>query len=473
MKKSKQSSASGLAKGILCVVLLALILLNLVVSVVSERVALTWDLTKNQVFALSQQTKDLLDSLDHKISIDVMCDELQLENGGGYFTQTKKIIDQYAIYCPGITVTYRDLAVNPGFAAQYSDFSPEQYDILISSDKNTFKTNIFSLFNSETNGNQQLIRSSKAEQELTSAILRVCSEQTTHAVILTGQEGTYPKALETLLISNGYEVSSQNLSVGELGSDIQLLFLLAPTRDISPEDAVTLQKYLEADGHTLVYAPSVDTPELPNLDALLLQWGVSYDSALIMESNSQRYINSSPYLSIVDYVPGEDAPSYSADVPYLNPFGRKMNQEFETQSGYSTQVLLQYSPKAYAMPLSAEENWRPDNEDFAAYPAVIRSHRTQPDSESFSTLLAFSSAEDLGQTALENVSFSNAEYLLQLLSDACNREEMIHIPAKSITSDRLSITQSQFSTISTVFTLVLPATVLVLGLAMWLHRRKL
>lgn len=88
-------------------------------------------------------------------------------------------------------------------------------------------------------------------------------------------------------------------------------------------------------------------------------------------------------------------------------------------------------------------------------------------------MLAFSSAEELGQTALENVTFSNSQYLMELLGDACNREESIHIPAKTIQNDRLAITQAQFSALTFLFTILLPAAVLLIGLAVWLHRRKL
>lgn len=482
MKKSniRRSHALGLSSAILCVVLLALVLLNLVIGAASSRILLTWDLTHNQIFALSQQTKDLLSALSQDVAIDVMCDELQLENSGGYFTQAKKVIDQYSIYGHTVTVTYRDPAANPGFVSQYSEFSPQQYDILVSSGSKTIKTNVFDLFNSQQ-GNQpgkQFIQSSKAEQQITSSILRVTSDRVVHAVILTGQEGAYPKALESLLVSNGYEVTQQNLSVGTIPEDAEVLFLLAPTRDLSEDAVNTLQKYLENNGtygHTLVYAPSVDTPVLPNLEAFLLQWGVSYAPSLVMESDSQRYINSSPYLSVVEYVPGEDVPDYRADVPYLNPFGREMHRVFDAQSGYSTQVLLQYSEKAYAMPLTAQEGWKPGKDDFAAFPALIRSRLTQhtDSGEKYSTVLAFSSAEELGQTALENVTFSNSQYLMELLGDACNREESIHIPAKTIQNDRLAITQAQFSALTFLFTILLPAAVLLIGLAVWLHRRKL
>ncbi len=399
-----------LSSALLAVGLAALVLINLVTNALAQRISLTWDLTHDKAYELSEQTLSILASLDEKVAIDVMCDGIDLENGGGYFAQAKWLLDQYAVRrvrSRSVTVTYRDPAANPGFIAQYADMKLEQYDILVSCGGQTQKTNIFDLFNSEyvEQLGKQYIRSSKAEQELTSAILRVTSERTVTVAFLTGLESVYPQSLRELLSSGG------------------------------------------------------------NLEAFLHQWGISYGDGLVLEMDQQRYINGKPYLSLVEYVQGENLPSHPDNVPFLSPLGRELHQEFQAQSGYETQVLLQYSPQACVMPVQASDDWQPSADDFYAYPALIRSQYTQYEGKEAkrSTVLAFAAAEALGSTSLENVSFSNAEYLLSALRMVCGSESVIAIPAKTLMAEQMVITQSQYIVLAVIFMLLIPALTLAMA----------
>ena len=121
-----------LSSALLAAGLAALVLINLVTNALAQRISLTWDLTHDKAYELSEQTLSILASLDEKVSIDVMCDGIDLENGGGYFAQAKWLLDQYAVRSRAVTVTYRDPAANPGFIAQYADMKLAQYDILVS-----------------------------------------------------------------------------------------------------------------------------------------------------------------------------------------------------------------------------------------------------------------------------------------------------------------------------------------------------
>lgn len=464
---------------VLTAALAILVMLNLVADAAEKRLPLVWDLTRDKVFALSEQTIEVLSSFRKDVQIDVMCDALTLENGGGYYTQAKKIIDQYPVYGNTITVTYRDPVSNPGFLAQHADMELAEYDILVTCGERKAKTNIFELFNAEYNEytGKQHIRSSKAEQEITSALLRVSAEETAEAVLLTGQQENYTQALRELLQANGYGVSEESLITGSLDTQADVAFLLAPTRDLSKESLQALDDYLENGGEygrVLVYAPGAQTNELPNLEAFLRQWGIEYGTGLVMESNSERYINATPYLSLVEYVDKNDILKVRTDIPFFSPFGREMYTGFEAQSAHETQVLLRYSESAYAMPVLMEDGWMPTDEDFNAYPALICSQYTQYEGTlpKRSTVLAFASEEAVGAAALENVSFSNAEYLLSLLGDLSGREDFIQIPAKSLTSSTLGITQAQFLCMTIIFMLLLPATVAAAGIGIWLWRKN-
>lgn len=479
-KHIRRTEIHWLSSAILAACLVTLLLVNLIVCALAQRIPLMWDLTRDKLYQLSEQTLNALETLDSKIAIDVMCDGTDLENNGGYFAQTKHLLDQYAVYNRSITVSYRDPTVNPGFIAQHADMELGQYDILVSCGERKQKTTIFDLFNSEyaEQLGKQYIRSSKAEQIITSSILRVASAKVVTTAFLTGLEGTYPQPLQELLSSAGYEVTEESLTSLLSGTQADVLFLLAPSRDISSEALDALNAYMENGGklgRTLIYAPAPNDIHLPNLEAFLHQWGIAYGDGLVLEMDQQRYLNAKPYLSLVEYSQSENIPEYPVNVPFLSPVGREMQQKFQTQSGYKTQVLLQYSPQAYAMPVQASADWHPAEDDFSAYPALIRSQYTQYDGaeKKHSTVLAFATAEALGSTALENSSFANAEYFLSVLGQACDIGNTIIVPTKALSVEQLVITQSQFIVLAIVFMLLIPALTLIAGVWMWWRRKRL
>ena len=88
-------------------------------------------------------------------------------------------------------------------------------------------------------------------------------------------------------------------------------------------------------------------------------------------------------------------------------------------------------------------------------------------------MLAFAAAVALGSTSLENVSFSNAEYLLSALRMVCGSESVIAFPAKTLMAEQMVITQSQYIVLAVIFMLLIPALTLAGGIGMWWHRKRL
>lgn len=463
----------GMAAALTAAFLAAAVLLNLVLQTAAQRVPLSVDLTANQAFALSEESKAFLRKLEKPVSITVLIDELTLENAGGYYAQAREIMDQYEKYSSLVEVRYVDPVVNPGIIAQYPELLLEEYDILVVCGGRQEKTSLPALFQTgyDQAAGTQYIQASCAEREISSAILRCVSDRREKVLLLTGQEEVYPDALRELLRDGGYEAAERNLLTDTLDGDARAVLLMAPQRDLELDMLQKLEDYLEGGAdRTLIFAAHPSSGMLPNLTAFLAQWGITLGDAIVMESDAARYANGLPYICLVDYAGADYAEDLTAS--FLSPLGRTIVPSFSEKGVYTTEVLLTYGESAYAQPMDADADW--SLEDFGTWPALIRSTRTSHvDGAVYQgRVLAFASAASFDAGALENASVSNRQYISNVLGAATARPDGLTIPTKALAQPQLGITQAQYYLYCALFVVALPVVILVIGLAVWLRRRS-
>ncbi|HOA80038.1 MAG TPA: Gldg family protein, partial [Defluviitaleaceae bacterium] len=107
--KDKRVRYGGYASMMTAFVVAILIIINLMVGQLDYKL----DLTENKMFSLSQQTLDILDSLDQKITIYALT-ETGKENL--IFDEALK---KYSDYSNKIKVEYKDPVLYPQFATKY------------------------------------------------------------------------------------------------------------------------------------------------------------------------------------------------------------------------------------------------------------------------------------------------------------------------------------------------------------------
>ena len=96
------------------------------------------------------------------------------------------------------------------------------------------------------------------EGQLTSAINYVTSEETSKIYRTSGHgEATFSSSVSDLLTKNNLETEEINLSMSpEIPDDCDLLFLYAPTSDITDDEKTIIEKYL-SDGGKVYLIPEI------------------------------------------------------------------------------------------------------------------------------------------------------------------------------------------------------------------------
>jgi hypothetical protein len=464
------------------VVIAVIILFNVVLTALFKKFPLDIDLTEDRIFEISRETIDFLAELEQDVDIYILNTESGFTSGSPaeYFTQAGEVIRKYAQYSPRVRLEYVDLIRNPDFPSRFPGIDAGISDIIIVSGDRSRKLSPRDLFNIQTSYYGSYISSSKAEQAMTSALLAVTSRKSSLAVLIEGHGEMDVGGFTDLLKMNVWEVASVNTITGTIPPEASLLILAAPERDLSAEELAGIDRFLEGgNNRVFFYLSSLYQPDqsgLPNLDAFLTEWGLAVDGGIVFETDSNRIIGDSPYLSFADFVEDDYSKSTIAKELYpVLPQSRPLRLVYEAQRYRKTQVLIRSSPSAGIRPADASLDWSPSSRDLKAdIPLLALSSSTRNNVEGDivrSHVLACGSVAAWNSSILGNLNIANSSYFLDLLGRLAGREDRLYIEDKTLGFSNLNITAIQLIILSLIFIVLVPLAILVTGIVVWLRRR--
>ena len=209
---NKKTRVQGVYILIIVLAVVAVLLINIVCTVLASRYLLSIDLTKNRLFKLDKSTIEFISGLKKPVHIQMLAKEDTFVGVSTYNAQANEILKQFEKHSKAIKLSYVDYVKDPTFAAKYPNLKMKHGDILVSSGDKHRVVETESLFNYTTTATGQLaIASSKAEEALLTAILNVTGDEVIKVSVLTGHaEYSMPSFME-LLEKNNYELVLQNL----------------------------------------------------------------------------------------------------------------------------------------------------------------------------------------------------------------------------------------------------------------------
>jgi hypothetical protein len=473
------------------VVIAVIVLFNVVLTALFKKYPLNIDLTENRVFEISDTTKDFLKSLDQDVDIYVLNTESSFisSSPAEYFIQANEVIRKYSQYSPRVRLEYVDLIRNPDFPSRFPGTDAALNDILIVSGGRSRKLSPWDLFNLRADNYGRLDKtssSSKAEQAMTSALLGVTARKSSLAVVIGGHGELDVGGFTDLLKMNVWDVTTINTITEPIPPETSLLILAAPDRDLSVEELTKIDAFLEGGNNRIFFylsslsqpgqSDQPDEPSLPSLDAFLAEWGLAVDGGIVFETDGSRIIGDSPYLSFGDFVQDD----YSKTVidkglyPVL-PQSRPLRLVYDAQRYRKTQVLIRSSPSAGIRPVNAPLDWSPSARDLKAdipLLAMTSSVRNNVEGDIVRAyVLACGSAAAWNPSILGNINIANSSYFLDLLGRLAGREDQIYIQDKTLGFSNLNVTAVQVFILALIFIVLVPLSVLVTGIVVWLRRR--
>ncbi len=489
----------------------AVVMVNIIASIIFERYPLTIDLTENSKYSVSDETIDYIESVDRKINITVLADEDSFASINEYTVQAMELLKRYRQYNPGISVQYIDLLKNPEVASEYTNVDLNDYDIIFETEVDGFRrlrvVTLGELVSWNTEFTSQFkqyygmafedfcstygainvmnyygvyILGSSAESAFTSAIMTITDPNPISVSILTGHdEVSELSEFKRLLTANGYEVSEINIMTDEIPEETDLLVIPAPAQDYLDNEITKVSDFLLNDGKLekdALYIASVQQGDTPNLDEFLEEYGIKVEKSLLLEGDQNRYYGGMPYATSPLIV----SKNYMQDMAtedYLlyMPTARPINLLFEEQGMIITEAFAQSSSDAVTCSY--------DEQGFDASDIVDRGTQTSiaiaskasflEEDTVYSNIMVIGSEAFLEDEVLQTASFQNSEYVISLLNGMTGKTDTgIVVAPKPITGNTFDLTEAQANTLKWVFQAIIPIVVLVTGLVIYKRRKN-
>lgn len=334
-KPQKLRNKTALKQGSFAIVFTAIVIavaigINAAAMVLAERVNLEVDLTPKGTNTLSEENIAYLQKVDQEVVITVCLKKEDYVDGIAsvaankgvqdaegsasaldYFEQTINLLSQYNKYSDNITIKYVD-PYSPAFEeikAGHEDIGVG--DIIVESikviDGEESKKSELLTFDEiymleSVSASMYLgyasynVVGNDIESKLTSAIYKVTSDYTPKALVLEhhckkDNVTDYAK----LLGKNNFDVDyfSDNF-ITEIDKDVDMLIIAEPREDFTPEEIEAISEWLNNEGlmdKGLLFFAAVDSPDTPNLDAFLEEWGIAFEDGVQYETDARAYYN--------------------------------------------------------------------------------------------------------------------------------------------------------------------------------------
>lgn len=485
----------------------AIVLVNAVATMLFDRFPITLDLTSGSIYTVSEETAEYIEGITSPVSMTVLATEESYRSISSYTAQCTELLKNYTQHNSGITLRFIDLLSNPDFVASYTQ-DLRNGDIIIELDNglhdrvkvvslvdiinvpdeysqymsNAFVSNYGADYIHTILNNYGVIQSSNAEQAITSAIMTVTDANPITVAVLSypGADESDISGLTDLLDTNGYLIQNLDISTGSLTDDVDLAIIPAPKIDYTTQEIKKIEDWLSGGGQLekdLIYVASVEQQKTPNIDALLYKYGITVEYKVLHETSTSRYSSYDTYtfqdIVTENYLDGV----MTADRPMFVPDARPLTLRFEDVD--STQacekVIASSSSAVLKNMFDNDPDWTPENADergsFTTV-AIGKQEKINQDTHisGFTYVMVFGSDKMLHPTVMTS-SFSNGDFILNMINELTGKTEGITIKAKVVDSGTFDITENQTRSLTLTFAVIIPVVVLAFGTFVWIRRR--
>lgn len=477
MKSSEQKKRlkNGSYSTILTVVVAAVLLVcNFIVSGLPT----TWtkpDFSEQQMLTLSPQTESLVKGLKEKITISMVTQE------GKEDTITWELVEKYGALSSNVQIQKIDSALHPTFASQYTKEGLADNSLVVESGKR-YKVipqeSIYAAsYSYDESYNTVQSTDFDGENQLTNAIDFVTSESLPVAYQITGHmESTIPDNLVTEITGQNIELKELNLiQANAIPEDCKALILYAPQNDITEAEAKLMKEYYE-NGGGLFVVTMWGTEDTPVLDQLLKTYGLTVKDGLALEGDTSYMYPDNPlavYAQMEEHAITD--PLISSNMNVLVQMAQPITFASEDTSLTATR-LLTTSAKGYMKDsqtlLKGEGNLEKADSETSGKQTLAMAVEKQV-SDGVTGKLVYYSTPMLFDASVNAYSAGgNYDLVINSFGWMCEHESAISIHSKSMDGTKLQVSSAQANLWSTITVAVLPIILIVVGIVIWIVRRR-
>ncbi len=452
-----------------CSILLMAVLVvavNLLLNYVPDQYT-SYDVTANKIYTLTDDTKEMAANLTDDITIYVLTEEASKDE------DLDKTLTQLEGLSDHIQVEYVSPVANPKFYYNYTSEEPANNSLIVVGSKNSTVVDYNQIYTYEMNYNTYSyeLTGYDGEGQLAAAIVYVTTEDIPKFYITAGHgelefEDTFLNALAKENVA--YEELTLH-SVDEIPADAQGIIINAPTSDFSKEDADKIIAYLEQGGNVFLL-PTFTEESMEQFERILDFYGVSMVDGMIVEQDREYYYQSPYYL--FPSIASDEVTQRIMDGSVFAPLSRGLSYEEETEGIYYTPLLTTSDSAFSKVNVTNADDYNKTKDDIDG-PFVI-SLRAEKTTEQgvISNALIVANESMFTTIADDMVPGYNIKFFCSIISSLADHKSSVAIPAKSFEIGNLVFNAKTVYLTGIIAIFILPIGALIVGLVIWLKRRK-
>ena len=453
------------------------------VNYLANRHTKRWDLTKNQRYSLSDQTKKVLGGLKEDVKITYF--QRALESAAG-----KDRMQEYQAASPRVKVDFVDPIASPTKAMAYEVRGP--WPILVIE-----------------RGSKREKVSNDSEQDITNALVKITRDTKKTVCFIEGEgerdidDGADSgfSAVKSALGKNQYETKKVLLArESAVPAECTVMVVAGPQHDLLSNEVDALRRFAKGGGKVLLMAEPELKTATPNLDALAKEWNVDLGKDIVVDvSAASQLFGTGPLTPIAASYPFYEI---TKDFRVMTAFHTARSAEAGKGSveGVTAQNLVQTSPASWAEsdltlkePVEMNEGKdrkgpislgvvatikaspppspspSPASASPGASPAASPSPTDAPPSPPEGRVAVFGDS-DFASNALLGFQ-GNQDFFLNTVAWLAQDADLISIRPKEPEDQRMFLTRQQQQNVMIVALLLIPGAFVVLGIAAWWKRR--
>lgn len=421
------------------------------------------DLTADSLFTLSQQSKDLMRSLDKDVTM------YWIVQTGVEDDTVENLLDRYSGNSSHIETVKLDPDLNPTFIKNYPDEEMNNNGVLVVCGERYRYVDIEDIY-TETFSYEtyDYIYEFDGENAITSAIDYVTSDNLPVIGLLTGhQEWELDDTYERALTLENFLTQQVSLADGQtVPEDVDILLINQPVTDISPEEATRISQFLEKGGDLLLVSNISNTETFDNLYGLMGNYGMEAVPGVVFEADSQYY-----YYNAFELMPqlnshGITDPVISSSGAVLLPEAHGILLSETPPQNATLTSLLDTSDSAFSKtgewPLETYEKESGDIDGPFSLAAIC----SQTD-----THVMWVSGGYVLNSASSSYS-NNMDFFMNSMHWMSQRENRISIRPKPLEEEHLIINAQSASTMNLLLLGVIPLCYLGVGVYIFFRRKR-
>lgn len=429
------------------------------------------DVSDQKLYSIGDETKEFLKDLDKDVTI------YQIAKSGSEDETLKKLLEKYEDESDHIKVEQKDPVVNPKFTSEYTSDEVSSNSLIVVCGERSKVVNYSNIYQSSIDYNTYSYTTTgfDGEGQIDSAIAYVVSEDLPILYTLDGHgEKEISSTLQEDIEKANIEIKTLNLITEEsVPEDAACLMINAPTTDISESEKEAILTYLEDGGKAMIFSDYTED-SMENFDAVLRNYGVERVEGIVIESDMQHYAQMPYYL--VPTVNSTEAISDFASKGYyvLMPYAQGISQIEGGRDTVTINSLLTTSDDAYSKVDVNSGNIEKTEEDIEGQFDLGVSITETVDDDKETQIVYYSTSNLMESQINQMVSGGNEQMIMSSLSWMCSSDETttISVPTKDLQISYLTLTAYDVSFWKICVMGLIPGAFLVIGLMVWLKRRK-